>query len=49
MYKRQVNDRTDFESSELHNIVFDAITSVVQNGVNYQNMLDLLKGQDGEA
>ena len=44
-----VNDRTDFESSELHNIVFDAITSVVQNGVNYQNMLDLLKGQDGEA
>ena len=41
-----VNDRTDFESSELHNIVFDAITSVVHNGVNYQSMLDLLKGQD---
>ena len=41
-----VNDRTDFESSELHNIVFDSITSVINNNINYQTMLNLLKGQD---
>jgi len=44
-----VHNRTDFEGSEIHSIVFDAIASVVNNGVNYQTMLDLLKGQDEEA
>ena len=27
-------------------IIFDAISTIVDNGVNYQTMLDLLKGQD---
>ena len=44
-----VHNRTDFEGSELHSIVFEAIASVVNNGVNYQTMLDLLKGQDEES
>ena len=41
-----VNGKSDFENSELHSIIFDAISTIVDNGVNYQTMLDLLKGQD---
>ena len=44
-----VDNKTDFENSEIHSIVFDAIASVVNNGVNYQTMLDLLKGQNEES
>ena len=44
-----VANKTDFENSEIHSIVFDAIASVVNNGVNYQTMLDLLKGQNEES